>query len=105
MTQSWNEIGEQEAWTLEADEFTLLLGMTDKGRLGFAIQLKLGAFDEREHKYANSLAEPGLFHSPCLASRFPLPVLRSPGCLEFSRQNLPDECPYRIRHRTKLPGV
>lgn len=51
MTQPWNETGEQEAWILETDEFTLLSGMTDKGRLGFAIQLKFrqirGRYPER----------------------------------------------------------
>jgi hypothetical protein len=40
MSQSRNEFNQQEAWTLQADEYPLLPGMTDKGRLGFALQLK-----------------------------------------------------------------
>ena len=40
MTQSWIETDFQDRWTLSSDEFTLLPGMTDKGQLGFALQLK-----------------------------------------------------------------
>ena len=47
MAHSWNEIGEQEAWALDADELKLLPGMTDKGRLGFAIQLKFRQIRDR----------------------------------------------------------
>jgi hypothetical protein len=51
MSQSWNEVSEQEEWTLDADEFALLPRMGNKGRLGFAIQLKFrqvyGHYSER----------------------------------------------------------
>ena len=51
MPQSWIEAEFHDQWTLSADELTLLPGMTDKGRLGFAIQLKFmqlhGWFPER----------------------------------------------------------
>lgn len=40
MTQTWNEFENEELWWLHPDELTLLPGMTDKGRLGFALQLK-----------------------------------------------------------------
>jgi len=40
MTQSWIEIELQEQWALSSAEVALLPGMTDKGRLGFAAQLK-----------------------------------------------------------------
>lgn len=54
MPQLWNEFGEQEEWLLDSDELALLPRMADKGRLGFAIQLKfrqvcgryLDSFDE-----------------------------------------------------------
>jgi len=39
---------------LEMDEFTLLPGMTDKGRLGFAIQLK---FRQIRNRYPERLDE------------------------------------------------
>ena len=40
MTQSWNDLDLRDLWTLTADELALLPGMTDKGRLAFAVQLK-----------------------------------------------------------------
>ena len=40
MTQSWNDLEEQDLWSLSADEVELLPGMTNMGRLGFAVQLK-----------------------------------------------------------------
>ena len=52
MAHVWNDSDIQELWTLTADETALLPGMTDKGRLGFAIQLKFmqihGRFPERD---------------------------------------------------------
>ncbi len=51
MTQSWLESEFQDRWTLSSEELALLPGMTDKGRLGFALQLKFmqihGRFPER----------------------------------------------------------
>jgi TnpA family transposase len=55
MALAWNEIGEQDAWTLEADEFKLLPGMTDKGRLGFAIQLKFRQIRDRYPEYLDEI--------------------------------------------------
>lgn len=40
MAYSWNDPDIQDSWTLCAEESALLPGMTNKGRLGFAIQLK-----------------------------------------------------------------
>ena len=49
---SWNDPDTQDLWTLTAEEVALLPGMTDKGRLGFAVQLKFmelhGRFPERQ---------------------------------------------------------
>ena len=51
MTHSWNDPETQDLWRLSTEESALLPGMTDKGRLGFAIQLKFmqlhGRFPER----------------------------------------------------------
>ena len=40
MMHTWNDLEEQDLWTLSAEEIALLPGMTDKGRLGFAVLLK-----------------------------------------------------------------
>lgn len=40
MTHSWDDPETQDLWRLSTEESALLPGMTDKGRLGFAIQLK-----------------------------------------------------------------
>jgi len=54
MTHSWIAIELQDQWTLSSDEMALLPGMTDKGRLGFAAQLKFmqihGRFPERHEE-------------------------------------------------------
>jgi hypothetical protein len=51
VTLSWNELEQQDLWALSPEESALLPGMTDKGRLGFAVQLKYmqmhGRFPER----------------------------------------------------------
>ena len=51
MPHSWNDPETQDLWSLSTEESALLPGMTDKGRLGFAIQLKFmqlhGRFPER----------------------------------------------------------
>jgi len=51
VAHSWNNPDTQDLWTLTIDESALLPGMTDKGRLGFAVQLKFmeqhGRFPER----------------------------------------------------------
>jgi TnpA family transposase len=52
---------EAEVWMLLADELTLLPGMTDKGRLGFTIQLKFrqiyGRYPERLDEVAPAVME------------------------------------------------
>jgi hypothetical protein len=40
MAYSWDDPDTQDLWTLTIDESALLPGMTNKGRLGFAVQLK-----------------------------------------------------------------
>ena len=52
MPHGWNDGEIQELWTLSAAEVALLPGMTDKRRLGFAVQLKFmqihGRFPDRD---------------------------------------------------------
>ena len=52
MPRVWNDLEVQDLWTLSAGELALLPGMTDKGRLGFAVQLKFmqihGRFPEAQ---------------------------------------------------------
>lgn len=57
-SQSWNEIEAQGLWTLLEDELALLPRMTDRGRLGFALQLKFRQFRSRfpEHHDEISLS-------------------------------------------------
>ncbi len=54
MAYSWNDPDTQDLWTLTASESELLPGMTDKGRLGFAVQLKFmeqhGRFPEHHEE-------------------------------------------------------
>jgi hypothetical protein len=54
MTHSWIDIELRDQWTLSSDEMALLPGMTDRGRLGFAAQLKFmqihGRFPERHEE-------------------------------------------------------
>ena len=61
MIPSWNDSEPQDWWTLTAGEIALLPGMTDKGRLGFAIQLKFmqlhGRFPERHDEIDPSVAQ------------------------------------------------
>ena len=51
VTQPWLETEVHDLWTLSSEELALLPGMTDKGRLGFAVQLKFmqlhGRFPEQ----------------------------------------------------------
>ena len=61
MPHSWNDPETQDLWSLSTDESALLPGMTDKGRLGFAIQLKFmqlhGRFPERHDEIDPSGAQ------------------------------------------------
>ena len=63
MIPSWKDPATQDLWTLTASEIALLPGMTDKGRLGFAVQLKFmqvyGRFPER-HDEIDPLVAQGL---------------------------------------------
>ena len=51
MAYLWTDPDAQDLWTLSTDESALMAGMTDKGKLGFAAQLKFmeqhGRFPER----------------------------------------------------------
>jgi hypothetical protein len=59
--QSWIETDFRDRWTLSPDECALLRGMTDKGRLGFAVQLKFmqlhGRFPERHDEIDPNAAQ------------------------------------------------
>ena len=61
MAYSWIDPDTQDLWTLTASESELLPGMTDKGRLGFAIQLKFmeqhGRFPERHDEIDPNAAQ------------------------------------------------
>lgn len=60
---------DRDVWSLLADELSLLLGMTDTGRLGFSIQLK---FRQVQGHYPESINEfpPGRGSAP-ISSRSP----------------------------------
>lgn len=61
MAYSWIDPDTQDLWTLTASESELLPGMTDKGRLGFAVQLKFmeqhGRFPERHDEIDPNAAQ------------------------------------------------
>ena len=61
MAYSWNDPDTRDFWTLTIDESALLPGVTDKGRLGFAAQLKFmqlqGRFPERHDEIDPSAAQ------------------------------------------------
>ena len=61
MIPAWKDPEIQDLWTLTASEIALLPGMTDKGRLGFAIQLKFmqvhGRFPERRDEIDPSVVQ------------------------------------------------
>ena len=61
MIPSWKDPATQDLWTLTASEIALLPGMTDKGRLGFAVQLKFmqvhGRFPEHHDEIDPSVAQ------------------------------------------------
>ncbi len=71
VTQSWIEVEFQDKWTLSSDEMALLPGMTDKGRLGFAAQLKFmqiyGRFPERHEEIDPNATQ-------CLGAQIGAPV-------------------------------
>ena len=61
VTYSWNDPDSQDLWTLAAHESELLGGMTNKGKLGFAAQLKFmeqhGRFPEHHGEIDSNSAQ------------------------------------------------
>jgi hypothetical protein len=57
MTHTWNEL-DDDLWLLQPNEVLLLPGMTDKGRLGFALQLKFRQVNGRYPERLNEIAVP-----------------------------------------------
>lgn len=71
---------DRDEWRLLADELSLLPGMTDTGRLGFAIQLK---FRQVQGHYPESINDfpSGIVHAIAVLSRsdallYPLKTIR-----------------------------
>ena len=62
MTQPWTDLEDDDPWLLQPDERTLLPGSpNDKGRLGFALQLKFrqanGRYPERLDEFDPTVVE------------------------------------------------
>lgn len=60
--ENWqDEVEQRDLWLLNAEQLALLPGMTDKGRLGFAIQLKFielyGRFPEDYRQINTDIAQ------------------------------------------------
>ena len=66
VTQSWNDLDLRDLWTLSADELAMLPGMTDKGRLAFAVQLKFMELHGRFPEYHDEVESSAL---DCLAAQ------------------------------------
>ncbi|QBY46222.1 DUF4158 domain-containing protein (plasmid) [Arsenophonus nasoniae] len=72
-------------WTLTAEESTLLSGMTDKDRLGFATQLKFIDIHGRFHEHHNEIIDPQAVQwlatqikvTPDLLGSYDFPVVRA----------------------------
>jgi len=68
VTQPWLETEVHDLWTLSSEELALLPGMTDKGRLGFAVQLKFmqlhGRFPEQHTEIDLKIFNAGLATNP-----------------------------------------
>lgn len=69
---------DRDEWHLLADELSLLPGMTDTGRLGFALQLKFrqvqGHYPDSVHDFLPALCTPSLSRSDALP--YPLKTIR-----------------------------
>lgn len=78
-------------WRLLADELSLLPGMTDTGRLGFAIQLK---FRQVQGHYPGSINEfpSGIVHA----------IAEQIGCASVSLENYPLQGRQAQRHRQTI---
>lgn len=54
--QTWGGLEDEDLWFIQPDEMSLLPGRSDKGRLGFALQLKFrqvyGRYPERLDEFA-----------------------------------------------------
>jgi TnpA family transposase len=62
MTQTWNKFENEELWWLHPDELKLLPGMTDKGRLGFALQLKFRQVCGRYPEHQDDIESSAIQH-------------------------------------------
>ncbi|CAK8741211.1 hypothetical protein SODG_004622 [Sodalis praecaptivus] len=82
---------DRDEWRLLAEELSLLPGMTDTGRLGFAIQLK---FRQVQGHYPESLNDfpSGVVHA----------IARQIGCTSVSLENYPLQGRQAQRHRQNI---
>lgn len=60
--EDWrDEVEQRDLWLLNAEQLALLPGMTDKGRLGFAMQLKFielyGRFSDDDRQVNTDIAQ------------------------------------------------
>ena len=79
---------DRDEWHLLADELSLLPGMTDTGRLGFALQLK---FRQVQGHYPDSVHDfpSGIVHT----------IAEQVGCASVSPENYPFQGRQAQRHR------
>lgn len=82
---------ERDVWSLLADELSLLPGMTDAGRLGFAIQLK---FRQTYGHYPESISE--------LPSGIVRVIAEQIGCTSIPFENYPLQGRQAQRHRQNI---
>ena len=82
---------ERDVWSLLADELSLLPGMTDAGRLGFAIQLK---FRQTYGHYPESISE--------LPSGMVRVIAEQIGCVSVPFENYPLQGRQAQRHRQNI---
>jgi TnpA family transposase len=61
MTQAWLDLDDEDSWLLQPDELALLPGSDDRGRFGFALQLKFrqanGRYPERLDEFSPHVVE------------------------------------------------
>lgn len=82
---------DRDEWRLLADELSLLPGMTDTGRLGFALQLKFrqvqGYYPDSVHDFPS-----GIVHT----------IAEQIGCASVSPENYPFQGRQAQRHRQNI---
>lgn len=82
---------DRDEWRLLADELSLLPGMTDTGRLGFALQLKLrqvqGHYSDSVHDFLS-----GIVHT----------IAEQIGCASVSPENYTFQGRQAQRHRQNI---